>query len=240
MSLQPGDPAAEAFERLRSEVALLRRAVEGLAADSAVEPVDYSPTLAELSDAIAEVNTQVTALGERPVLALAPQQLGSLFQIAAARVLARPVAALEREQAALGQATEALRAAQRADVARSRSWRWVAQLVGGGAFAGALLWGLLLGPFARMLPSAWGAPERLAAATLALPMAPAADRILRRGEPETWEALQLVRQLPASQVDELRRCLSRSGQAAATPCKLMLRGGETAGILREAGKNPAS
>lgn len=225
MSLQPGDPAADAFERLRLEVALLRRAVEGLAADSAVEPVDYSPTLAELSDALAEVNTQVTALGERPVLALPPDQLGSLFQIAAARVLARPVVALEREQAALGQATEALRAAQRADVARSQSWRRLAQLVGAGAVAGAMLWGLLLGPFARMLPSPWGAPERLAAATLSMPMAPAGERLLHRGAPQDWEALQLVRKLPASQVDELRRCLSRSSKAAATTCKLKLREG---------------
>lgn len=224
MSLQPNDPAADAFERLRLEVALLRRAVEGLAADAGADPIDYSPTLARLSKAVAEVNTEVTALGERPVLALAPEQLGSLFQLAAARVLARPVAALEREQSALGRATEALRAAQQADVARSRSWRRVAQLVGGGAFAGAMLWGLLLGPLVRMLPSAWGAPERLAAATLSMPMAPAGERLLHRGAPQDWEALQLVRKLPASQVDELRRCLSRSGQAAAT-CKLKLSGG---------------
>ena len=94
MSLQPNDPAADAFERLRLEVALLRRAVEGLPADSGAEPVDYSPTLARLSKSVAEVHTQVMALGERPVLALAPEQLGSLFQMAAARVHARPVAAL--------------------------------------------------------------------------------------------------------------------------------------------------
>ena len=92
MSLQPSDPAVDAFERLRSEVALLRRAVEGLAAGAQEAPVDYSPTLAELSEAIAAVNAQAVALGERPLLALAPDQLVSLFQIAAAKVLAKPVA----------------------------------------------------------------------------------------------------------------------------------------------------
>ena len=50
MRLQFSDPAAVALERLRLEVALLRRALEGLSA--AAEPVDYSPALAGLSDAI--------------------------------------------------------------------------------------------------------------------------------------------------------------------------------------------
>lgn len=222
MNLQPSDAAAEAFERLRSEVALLRRAVEGLAADADAEPIDYSPTLAELSEALAEVNTQVTALGERAVLALAPERLGSLFQIAAARVLARPVAELERDRSALGQATEALRVARQADIARSRSWRRLLGLVGGGTVLGGALWGLLLGPLARVLPTSWSAPERLASATLALPMAEAGERLLGRGDPETAEALKLIRGLSEGEMAELRRCLSRPADAKARPCMLKL------------------
>jgi hypothetical protein len=220
MSLQPSDPAADAFERLRSEIALLRRAVEGLAADTGLEPIDYSPTLAELAKTLAEVNVEVTALGERPLLALAPEQLGALLHQAVGRMLAKPVAELERERVVLGQATEALRAARQADAARSRIWRRTASLVGVGAVAGAVLWGLLLGPFARMLPAAWGAPERLAAATLALPMAPAGERLLRRGDPGAWDAVQLVRRLADSQLADLQRCLARSGDAKARTCTL--------------------
>lgn len=223
MSLQPNDPAADAFERLRSEVALLRRAVEGLAADGGREPPDYSPTLAELSDAVAEVNAQVTVLGERPVLALAPEQLVSLFQVAAARVLARPVVALEREQVVLGRATEALHAAREADFARSHSWRRTASLVGGGVLAGAILWGVLLGPLARSLPAAWGAPERLASATLNLPMAPAGERLLLRGDPTTWDALQLVRRIPDSQMTGLQACLAQPADSKVRTCTLKLR-----------------
>jgi hypothetical protein len=222
MSLQPSDPAADAFERLRLEVALLRRAVEGLAADAGAEAVDYSPTLARLSKAVAEVNTQVTALGEQLLLALAPEQLGTFFQAAAARVLVRPVVTLEREQAALAQATEALRAAGQADMARAGSWRRMAELLGVGALAGALLWGLLLGPLARVLPASWAAPERLAAATLALPMAPAGERLLVRSDPDTWEAVMLVRRLPERQAAELRRCLSSLQAPKAKPCSVKL------------------
>jgi hypothetical protein len=223
MSLQPNDPAADAFERLRLEVALLRRAVEGLAADAGAEPIDYSPTLARLSKSVAEVNTQVTALGERPVLALAPDQLGSLFQVAAARVLAKPVVALEREQAVLSQATDALRAAHQADQGRSRSLRRLASVLGAGALAGAILWGLLLGPLARMLPASWAAPERLAAATLAQPMTVAGERLLSRGDPQTWETVRLVRRLPDRQRSELGRCVSSRDPAKATSCTLKLR-----------------
>lgn len=210
MSLQPSDPAAEAFERLRSEVALLRRAVESLAAGAQEAPIDYSPTLAELSEAIAAVSAQAVALGERPLLALAPDQLGSLFQIAAAKVLAKPVAELERERTTLRQAAEALGAAREADLAKSRSWRRTGSLLGGGALVGVVLWGLLLGPVARTLPASWGAPERLASATLNLPLAPAGERLLRRGDPQGWTAVEVARQVPHDELLALHDCISRS------------------------------
>lgn len=210
MSLQPSDPATDAFERLRSEVALLRRAVESLAASAQDAPVDYSPTFAELSEAIAAVNAQALALGERPLLALAPDQLGSLFQIAAAKVLARPVAELERERTTLRQAVEALRAVRDADLARPRSWRRIASLLGGGALVGVVLWSLLLGPVARMLPASWGAPERLAAATLNLPMAPAGERLLRRADSQSWTAVEVARRVPHDELLALHDCISRS------------------------------
>ena len=222
MSLQPSDGAAGAFERLRSEVALLRRAVEGLAADIGETPVDYSPTLAELTEAVAEVNAHTSALGERPLLALAPEQLGSLFQIAAAKVLARPVAELEREHAALRQGAEALQAARQFDLRRAGSWRRTAGLVGGGALAAILFWSLLLGPMARALPAAWGVPERLASATMALPPAQAGDQLLRRGDPQGYEALQVVRRLSRSELNALQACLSRPTSAKSHICTVKL------------------
>lgn len=210
MSLQPSDSAADAFERLRGEVALLRRAVEGLAAGAQEAPVDYSPTLAELSEAIAAVSAQAVGLGERPLLALAPDQLGSLFQIAAAKVLAKPVAELERERSILRQAAEALGSARDADLAKSRSWRRTASLLGGGAAAGVMLWSLLLGPVTRTLPAGWGVPERLASATLNLPMASAGERLLRRADPQGWVAVEVARRVPQAQLLELQDCTSSS------------------------------
>lgn len=222
MSLQPSDPAADAFERLRSEVALLRRAVESLAAGAQDPPVDYSPTLAELSEAIAAVSAQAVALGERPLLALAPDQLGSLIQIAAAKVLAKPVAELERERSTLRQAADVLGAARDADLAKSRSWRRTASMLGCGALVGVVLWSLLLGPVTRALPVQWSVPERRAAAALGLPMATAGERLLHRGDPVAWETLQALSRLPPTELAALRVCLSQTTARERTSCTVKL------------------
>lgn len=221
MSLQPSDPATDAFERLRLEVALLRRAVEGLAAYAGGEPIDYSPTLAELSSAVAEVDAKLGALGERPALALTPEQMGALLHQGTARLLAKPLAELERQRTALEQATELLRAARQADLARIRSWRHRASIAGASAVLGVLLAALLTGPLARALPSSWGVPERLAAATLAEPLAPAGDRLLRRGDPTGWHRLQLVRSLPDQAWHDFDRCAARA--TGPVSCTLKLR-----------------
>ncbi|MEW6020204.1 MAG: DUF6118 family protein, partial [Pseudomonadota bacterium] len=123
MSLQPSDPASEAFEWLRLEVALLRRAVEGLAAERDQPAPDYSPTLAALKKSLSEVQATLEALGERPALVLGPEHLGPLFHQAAGRLLAKPIAELERDRTLLALATDAIWAAQAAEAAHAASWR---------------------------------------------------------------------------------------------------------------------
>lgn len=222
MSLQPSDPASEAFERLRLEVALLRRAVEGLAADAPAEPVDYTPTLSELSEAVGAVKAQLAELADRPALALGPEHLGALLMQASAKVAARPIAELERDRAAFARATESLQAASQVDVARRARWRRDATAGAAGALAGAVLWGLLAGPLARSLPPSWGAPERLASATLALPIEAAGERLLERADPNSAQALRLAKSLRPDQRVEIERCLQqlRSGERRACTLKL--------------------
>lgn len=182
MSLQPQDPASEAFERLRREVALLRRAVEGLAGEGREPPVDYSPTLAGLRKAVKEVGAGVEALGERPALVLTIEQLVASQHRMVSGLVAQPIAELARDRAAFAQAVEAIRAAQRAELQRDQLWRRALALAAASAASGALVWGLALGPVARALPASWRVPERLAAATLDLPMAEAGRRLLEAGD----------------------------------------------------------
>lgn len=187
MSLQPSDPASEAFERLRLEVALLRRAVEGLSAEGREPTPDYSPTLAGLRKAVKEVGTGVEQLSERPILALTLEQIVAAQIPMAKRLLAQPIAELERGRAAFAQAVDAMRVAQRAELRRDELQRRAVVLVAASAFAGALAWGLALGPAARALPESWRIPEGLAAATLDLPMAEAGRRLLEAEDPTLRE-----------------------------------------------------
>ena len=56
---------ADAFEALRREVALLRRALEGLAAEQKAQP-DYSSVLAGIGTRIKEQNTMLGAMAKAP------------------------------------------------------------------------------------------------------------------------------------------------------------------------------
>src|SRR5579872_3975103 len=68
------DPAAQAFEQLRREVALLRRAMEGLSAERAsIEIPDYSQTLAQITTAVATVDERLVTLSKKPAFGLSPQ-----------------------------------------------------------------------------------------------------------------------------------------------------------------------
>ena len=73
-SMQPqaeADPATLAFEALREEVALVRRAVAGLAAERAsIEIPDYSETLGQIMRASSATRQSVKALAEMPALRL--------------------------------------------------------------------------------------------------------------------------------------------------------------------------
>ena len=96
---QGGTDAAEAFEAMRGELALLRRAVEGLAAErGAIDVPDYTETLGRMqkgvdatADRIAVIND---VIARSPALAMTPEQM-------AQRIAAAGNAARREDQVAL-------------------------------------------------------------------------------------------------------------------------------------------
>jgi hypothetical protein len=89
-SQAPADPAALAFEALREEVALVRRAVTGLAAEGAgIEIPDYSETLAKIVRESAATANSLKTLAAMPALRLTPHDWA--HEIAAARAEARRI-----------------------------------------------------------------------------------------------------------------------------------------------------
>jgi hypothetical protein len=146
------DPAALAFEALREEVALMRRAVAGLAAErAAIEIPDYSVTLGQLRQAALHTAKSLKTLDELPILnasvwdwARAIEHQAEPARRADRDELARIYAQLRDEASAM---SARLSSARAADVQRE----WLLCAFGGGIVAGMLLWALGLEPVVRMI-----------------------------------------------------------------------------------------
>lgn len=214
--------ATEAFEQLRAEVALLRRAIEGLSAaavDSAAP--DYSPTLAGLRKAIDGIGERVGALaGDPPVTS--NQMAAGIAAVAAharnegQRELAQAKAALETGVRDLVQAAGAVRAL-RADR------RKLTAAAVGGVVAGIGLWTSLSGPIARALPENLQAPERLAAATLGLPRWDAGRRLMARADTSSWRDLAEAGALVRANAKAIQECQKRSARRGRdTTCEILV------------------
>ncbi len=200
--IQEGDDPAEAFDRLRAviegqdrELALLRRAVEGLAAErGAIDVPDYSETLGHLQQGVNTAAENIGRIGQflkaAPALAMTPEQM-------AQRIAAAGTAARREDQAALAKAGEdksrvmadlraiAGSAWTRADQKNRQLWFGL-----GGAAIGILAWAILPGLVAReVAPASWEWPERMAARTLDLPRWEAGQRMMQSASPTAFRAI---------------------------------------------------
>lgn len=93
------DPAATAFEALREEVALVRRAVAGLAAErAAIEIPDYSETLGKLLRASVATGVHLKALTEMPALRRLARDWGHEIEAAAENARRADHQAFERAE----------------------------------------------------------------------------------------------------------------------------------------------
>lgn len=160
---QVGGSAEEAFEALRAQVALLHKAVEGMAAD-ARGTVDYSPTLGAMAESLGKIEEKLNS----PALSQSPEVWAGHQAEAIAHARREAQADLNKAETALRRVTDAidgLTARHRTAIAHRKA------LITVGASAlvvGACLYALLAGPVARSLPDNWFAAERLAAATMNL------------------------------------------------------------------------
>lgn len=207
---QTGDPV-QAFEDLRAEVSVLRRAIEGLpSALRENRPPDYSADLAVLGKGLDEIGEQLEAVLKSPALMMTPEQQG--------QAIARAGTATVRE--AVQKLTEAAQGAERE---RSRlsgivgqAWAQDRQLrllywTGGIALAV----GLLVSPIvASLLP--FELNTRVAALILRGDRWTAGSELMRTANPTGWarmtEDLRLIEQNREG-LDECRATLARTGKA---------------------------
>ena len=210
------DPATQAFARLEGEMALVRRAVEHLAAEKAdIVIPDYSKTLGEMTNRLAAVAQGFNTIADRPAMQFTPEGL-------AARIEAAAQGARRADQAVLAEARERFdhglqsmrEIAGTAHAAREQRRRlvWAA---GGGLLAGCLLWSFLPGAITRAMPSSWLLPERIATRMLgATSPWEAGIRLMRADSPQAWAALVQAAEMQRSNRRAIDHCRKAAGKAA--------------------------
>jgi hypothetical protein len=208
------DPA-EAFERLRGEVALLRRAVEGLtAARESIDLPDYEPTLARTETVLGLLAKQIDAMRRSPAMTLTPETMGSRLNASVTETVNAVRGQAQASKAALDGAVSDLRSlvasARRADAQK----RWIIIAGGGGVVAGLLLYAVLAGPVARLMPASWQWPERIATRVLGDHSAwDAGQRLMQTAAPESWRAIVAASPLAAGNREAVQVCRERAAKA---------------------------
>ncbi len=217
--IQEGGDPAEAFDRLRAviesqdrELALLRRAVEGLAAERAhLDVPDYSETLGRMQQGVDATADRIAVINDviarSPALAMTPEQM-------AQRIAAAGNAARREDQAALAKAGEdkarvmaelrslAGSAWTRADQKNRQLWFGL-----GGAVIGILTWSILPGLVAReVAPASWQWPERMAAQMLDLPEWEAGQRLMRAAAPDAFANIAAADRIITANREAIEGC----------------------------------
>ena len=205
--LAPLDPAAAAFEALREEVALARRAVAGLAAEQAsIEIRDYSETLAQILQASATTAKRLRALSEAPALQMSAQGWGRAIADAGEAARRGDQHALSEARAALQDAAQGLKAATRSAREADRQRTWLKAMAIAGLVVGMALGAVIAGWLAPLLSATLRSPEERAASILGLSEEKAGERLIETASPELWQDLILGERIVAANRDALARC----------------------------------
>jgi len=214
------DAAAEAFEGVRGELALLRRAIEGIAArDDRPEPPDYSETLGQIAKL-------ATATYQRAEILRKAAEEETVARQVAARVNGAVAEDRQAVKTAAGELRDATRALQNVTVSARRGDeqnRWLTWTAICGIVIGIILWAVFAGIVARAVPASWQWPERMAARTLAMPMWEGGQRMMQAAGPEAFANIAAGERIVTANRKALEACRKRADKARkALPCTISM------------------
>ena len=181
----PGEvDAAQAFEDLRAEVSVLRRAVEGLPEEwEAHQPPDYTVSLGAIAKGLAGVAGRLDAIERHPALRMTPEQHQQAIAQAGSGLMRETVASFYQATKAAERERDELAGVIGSVRGQRQQQKWLA--VTGAA---ALILGLLIAPFAaRALPFGWDAG--VAATILHTDRWNAGIALMKSINPEGWATL---------------------------------------------------
>ena len=185
------DQAALAFVQLGREVSLLRAAIEGLTAPrDSIEIPDYEPTLARTEKVLAALAGQIDAMSKSPGMMLTPEAMGQRLNVAVAdatRELRHQIGVANTMLRSVANSLSDRLASARQGDEQNRVLLWAGL---GGLVLGLLLYAIMAGSIARLAPSSWLWPERMAARVVAEPTPwEAGKHLMRRTSPTSWNAI---------------------------------------------------
>ncbi len=207
------DAAAEAFEGVRGELALLRRAIEGIAArEDRPEPPDYSETLGQITKL-------ATATYQRAEILRKAAEEETVARQVAARITGAVAEDRQAVKTAVGELRDATRALQGVTVSArhgDEQNRWLAWTAIGGIVVGMIAWAVFAGIVARAVPTSWQWPEKMAARTLAMPMWEGGQRMMRTAAPEAFANVAAADRIVTANRDAVEACRKRADKARGT------------------------
>lgn len=222
-----GDGPAEAFERLRREVSLLRDEIAALTARPSVEIPDYEPTLARTEQVLGAVERRTKAMHKSPMFALTPEQMSKEIVSAALyarredqRLITEALAGIDRVVRDMGNRVGSAR--------RGEEQNRLVYGVGLGCLvAGMLLYAAFAGVVARAMPASWHWPEHMAARALDMPMWDAGQRLASVADPGVWRAVVVGNAIVRDNRDAIVAC-HKSAARARKPvrCTIKVKAGE--------------
>lgn len=222
------DPAAEAFARLEGELALMRRAVQHLAAERAdIIIPDYGATLTEMTKRLEDMAENLDCIEEHPAMQVTPDNFGRRIEAAAEAARRGDQARINDAYNELRQATQDMRGVTSRARNSADQRRTVFQAVGGGVLGGILLWSFLPGTIARSVPESLHWPERMAAKMVGESSRwDAGTRLMRSESPQALYALERAADLLRDNRDAIEAC-QKSAANAKQPvrCTVRIRAG---------------
>ncbi|MBB3912694.1 DUF6118 family protein [Sphingomonas desiccabilis] len=210
--------AAQAFQELRAEVTLMRRAVERLTAErmEVPEPPDYSETLGVIANNITATAQRVDMLVKSPMLAMTPEQLAGRITAAASTARQEDRQTIATARTGLEDVTRQLHgyvvSARRSDEQN----RWLMWSAIGGIVVGMILWAVFAGIVARAVPASWQWPEKMAARSLDLPMWEGGQRLMRASAPDAFASIAAGDRIVTANRKALEACRKRADRKAVT------------------------
>jgi Family of unknown function (DUF6118) len=180
---QSGD-AAQAFEHLTQEVAVLHHTVEELVdAIQLKEPTDYSLTLGEIAQDLGSIRERLDQIERHPALRIAPANYPAAMIGAGNTLLREATAKIDQAMRETERTTQALASIVGAAHTQEVHVKWIKFTA-----AAALIVGLLVSPvLARLLP--FGLDGRVAASIMNADRWNAGAALMQAQSPQAWRTL---------------------------------------------------